>query len=425
MSDSFDVARARAILEKAVEMGMYEPGKIPEADASALVEAETVVAMCEQAEGIALEVGKDRVPLWPKVEAVLFVAKVVGGTEEAPPQTGPLDHAPSEQTPPDPATVTLPTAAVQPRVSLDTTVFVERGDPVQGEVWRDANQGEWEVLSYSGGQTIEVRSVATGESTIGPAGMLKARVREAPASEQAVAVEPTGAGPATVKEGAEDVPVPLDHDYPGMVEDHVPVVGVPDDDPAEQEMRAREDPINEPKPPAGSSSGSGATAKTVVPDDEGDEVYAGLLDDTERRYSPVGFPVPRELDRPPEGMPENLVDVDDLTARSLHSRYNSLAALARYRHDLEAARARACAVLRKLHLRSAMRAAREQLGRDATVTEVSQLAEDDDDVSLWTGRMTVHSEEADAYKTFLEMYGENVTVLSRDWTMRARQEAGS
>ena len=29
---------------------------------------------------------------------------------------------------------------------------------------------------------------------------------------------------------------------------------------------------------------------------------------------------------------------------------------------------------------------------------------------------------AEAYKTFLAFYGEDVTVLSRDWTMRDREE---
>lgn len=445
---TIDAERARAVLLKATEMKMREDLSVPESDAAAISEAENIIALCRQTEEVATAVGKERVPLWPNVEQVLMVAAgTLAATDPpapSPPSPKPVP-APSPVQPPPPVVaapahvsapapppsgVVLPRSVSVPHVPAQTPQslgdpYVEREDPKKGEVWRDAHGGEWEVLSYSGGQTIEVRSLATGEPALGPAGMLKARVRDVPA----------------IAEDAEDVPVPNDRDYPSVVEDQAPApeqaplspgesfaldIGLlPAPPPTIAPQTKAAEPTSDHVPAPEPAKALAEQPPAVVPDDEGDEVYASLLDSTERRYAPPGFPLPRELDEPPAGMPENLTDVDDLTARALHSQYNALAALAKYRHDLEAARARECSMLRKLYVKPAMRDARHQLGKDATVTEVSQLAEDDENVSLWAGRMSAHSEESEAYKTFFEVYSEHVTVLSRDWTMRARQESGS
>lgn len=137
------------------------------------------------------------------------------------------------------------------------------------------------------------------------------------------------------------------------------------------------------------------------------------------------MPVPMDLETPPAAMPDDLTGIPDVQARAFHAQFNALASRARYLQGLEAAKARACERILKQHMKLAMREARGELGKDASVTEVSQLAEDNEIVATWIRRRELHADRADAYKTFREMYTEDVTVLSRDWTMRDREEKGS
>ena len=162
-----------------------------------------------------------------------------------------------------------------------------------------------------------------------------------------------------------------------------------------------------------------------VPDDQGDKRYAALLDETEARYSPAGMTLPHELDAPPQIMPDDLTLVDGVEVRKLHSQFNALSALAKRRHDLEDSRARACDMIRKLHMKPAMREARQVLGSSASVTEVKELAEDDETVATWSSRKQDHADKASAYKTFFDIYMENVKVLSRDVSMREVQVRGA
>jgi hypothetical protein len=137
------------------------------------------------------------------------------------------------------------------------------------------------------------------------------------------------------------------------------------------------------------------------------------------------MPVPMDLERPPDGMPDDLTMIGDVDQRRLHSQFNALASRARYLRGLEDAKARACKRLRSSYMKAAMRQARTELGAAATVTEVTQLAEEDEVVKKWTDRMAVHADRAEAYKTFFDIYSEHVTVLSRDWTMRDAEMRGS
>lgn len=159
-------------------------------------------------------------------------------------------------------------------------------------------------------------------------------------------------------------------------------------------------------------------------DDEGDEAYQRILEDTEARYSPSGMPIPVDLVDPPSVNPENFDEVSDRDARALHSKYGALAARAKYLHDVEDARARGCNLLRKLYLRAAMRKARdEELGKSSTLTERQDWAEEnDEDLQKWTERAQKHADEASAWKTFFDIYSQHVVNLSRDWTMRDLQQ---
>jgi protein TonB len=204
----------------------------------------------------------------------------------------------------------------------------------------------------------------------------------------------------------------------------------PQPDP-EPEPEPRPEP--EPKPTAKPRARRKPKAKTVaepttgapVDEDEGDEEYASLLDAVDADYAVPGMPAPQDLENPPElGALEDPTE-DEAGNRVLHMQYNALFARARYLYGIENAKARNCGRVRKRYMKPAMRAARTELGKDATQTEVVSLAENDEAVAKWTQRQERHADRADAYKTFMEIYAENVKTLSRDLTWAGAEERGS
>ena len=162
-----------------------------------------------------------------------------------------------------------------------------------------------------------------------------------------------------------------------------------------------------------------------VPDDEGDEAYAKVLAKVEADFAPEHLPAPQDLENPPQlGSVEDPTQ-DEALNRVLHMQYNALFARARYLYGVEHAKARDCDRVAKRYLRAGMREARQQLGKDATVTEVREQAEESDLYATWAARRDRHADRADAYKTFAEIYAENVKTLSRDLTFAGAEERGS
>lgn len=157
---------------------------------------------------------------------------------------------------------------------------------------------------------------------------------------------------------------------------------------------------------------------------DGDAQYKDLLDEVQSRHSPAGMPIPRDLTVDLPIIPEDLTKVQDEEARAFYSLYNALAARARYLHDLEAGFARACGLLYEHHRRVAIKEARSELGKESTLEEVKINAELDETVTKWRERRDKHNAEAAAFKTFFDINSDNVKVLSRDWTMRDKEQQG-
>jgi hypothetical protein len=441
VSDTFDVNRATAIIEHAIAANMFET--MPQGDADKIVAAEQLVELARQVQtvkdGLAAQDGEEaaiaRIPHWPVAEKILLEAHVFVGSDRvalngtttqlpsAPPSSGeerepsePASSAPTPDVPPSqelPGTPSRsdgePSGQATPQESVPPSpVPSTSGDPVKGETWTDASGTEWLLLTDGGGQTVEVRKVATGEETVAPAGMLKRRVSPA--------VDPSSTAVAAQEDHEQDekqeaAPKP---DIATGESDHEPEVVITPD------PGKPDEPVKVPE----LTKAPTESAPTDVPehDDEGDDRYQTLLAETEADYTPAGMPIPHDLDDPPDIKPENFDEVPDRVARALYSKFNALAARAKFLHDVEDARARECKMVLQLFMRGARRLAREKLGSSATVTELEGWAEDNDEnVSTWKDRANRHAKKASAYGTFFDIYTQHVVVLSRDWSMRDKQ----
>lgn len=358
--------------------------------------------------------------------------------------------------------------------------------PQPGETWSSMGAGEWSVDKMLADGMLEVTSLATGETTVLPKGFLKDKIAGASVTQiQEPVIEPTPPAVEPVIERIELVVVPAENKmlftHPGCATWMVPLddvilpqlneredcagCGMPfpltkiDDGgyvPSHQEVQpsSPSPQQSQPEPPPAPASTSSSPPPSDIPassdssspeapssqppsepspsgstgapvdDDGGDPEYAKLLDAVDADFTPVHFPVPQDLENPPELMPEDLT-LSEIENRRLHSQYNALSARARYLWAIDHAKAKRCARVVKTHMKPAMRAARHELGKDATVAEVKLLAEENEAVTTWTGRQEFHSDRADAYSTFFEIYAENVKTLSRDLTYAGTEQEGS
>lgn len=475
---SHEVTRAIGILNAAVRAGQLLPAAIPEDDAMKIMQAEHIVVLARQAKAVADEIGPSAIPNYPGIMEVIEEAEVFVGVgsqpgpasptpvasmtpvpapspaqaptatmngqehpqgSDVPPEDTGLPTPPPTQSPP-PAPTPAPTP--EPDPVPPPALQQEPGEPVPGELWRDANGGIWLIETSRGGPQLEAR-FDNGDGTLGPPtilprGFIKDRVADAPVAAQ----------PAPLPVVPEPVVVPQQEVPPSAPSPSLPS---PPQPPTTPSTPAPPSPPSSPQPSPVSPSPSTSptesqpeaqaavrprwkdgkfdgftTEAAPVDDSEGDDEYAKLLDHTTALYTPYAMPTPKDLEDPPgPGAPEDLTAVLDPEAQKLHSQYNALAARARYLRGLEAAKARDCGRVRDKYLKPARRKAREVLGKDVTLTEVTDLAEDDVDVAKWIERVQHHQDRADAFQTFFHFYTENVAVLSRDWTMRAKEESGS
>lgn len=553
MATPDEVARAIAIINIAIRAKMFTPMTMPESDDEKVVEANKLVLMGQQVKSIVDQVGETKVPKWPDIKELLLAAQGIAivtqaaaGTEQPPsPQPSPSPSlppsvpspAPSVQAPATsaPSMVVPSTTAPSPPASPSSPPSAPQAPPEEpgawlhgpqiGERWDSGNAGHWDITRLHEAGQIEARSVATGESTMLPAGFLKTKIGvvgglATPPAGVTITERPDGAAEFRVPvEAAAPAPVvpPQPPSFPTVIP--VPVVEhielkvepaenkmlfthpgcarwmVPLDDVILPAFNTREEcancgmpfpltviddggyvppvyappkeeqPSSVPQPPpvssAPSTSSAPATPTVVaavtpstpastsqweppsvppsaesqspssvastgapVDDDEGDARYAKLLDGVDADFTPSHFPVPQDLENPPELMPDDLT-LGDVENRRLHSQYNALSARARYLWSIQHAKSKRCDRVVKMHMRSAMKQARGELGKDATVAEVRMLAEEQQDVAVWIDRRDRHSDLADAYKEFFEIYAENVKTLSRDLTYAGTEQEGS
>lgn len=395
MTTTYDAKRARDILEKAQEVGMY-PDPLPDDDGKLIAEAERAVLLAQQAHHVAEEAGKDKVPAYDKIMEVLFIAEVVGGTSSA----DTLPEATEE------ASVSEDLPAIEPEPKADPVPDVS-GGPVKGERWCDEDGLVWVVEGHLDGGDLEARMDGDKEMTSVPRDFLKKKV-DGPAAPQEIKAKKEessiasqhleGSSSSSSSSQQESTPAPSDSDG-GSVGSSKESSGGP--------------------PSSGSSHSSQQSASSRASDDL---AYKDLLLRVQADYEREGLPLPADVPSPPQ-MPRDIT-VNESENRRLHSEFNACAARARYLLGLERQIKIGCQRLQKEHLKGPMRRARADLGAKATATEVTMTAEEDELVTAWRRRAEQHSDLEAAYKDLFEIYTQNVAVLSRDHTMSGKEVTG-
>lgn len=311
----------------------------------------------------------------------------------------------------------LPPAPVEQQVGPPVEV-----QPVKDETWLDANNNPWTIdANYGGGPQVQVRS-STGEVTVVPRGFLKGRAEgTVPPSQPQTPSESPSPQPSSPDPSASVTSSP-EPTTASVLPDAIPMT-----EPSGGESAPLSSPNSPSASPEASSSSDVPEAPATVPvdDDGGDVMYRELLDNVDMLYQPPSMPTPMDLETPPASMPEDLTTVPIETNRQLHSQFNALASRCRYLHSVESAKERDCNTIRRKYLKVAKRAARQQLPASATETAITELAEEDADVQTWFERSETHHKRAVAWKTFFDIYTENVSVLSRDYTMREAEQQGA
>lgn len=522
MSDrkyNFDMTRATAIINVAMENAMFPLGVMPESETDRIIEAEKLVALATQANEVANVIGRQNVAKIEAVEALLFEAQVLvgangNGTE---PSSTPVSSSPSPAQPgsvpssPEPApptTTDVPSSSTPPSASPESQHSPTSppegvlAEPQKDEDWEDAGGGRWHV-NLNRGPQLEVSSLVTGETTVVPTGFLKKRLSQAiepfidveakPMTNELIYThsgctrymvplddcqlpavgsleecancatqlpirnvvangyvapvyqqEQQSSPPSSPESSSPSSPEPASSSPAPSPEATAPTDSSPSSPPAQESSSESSAPSSseggtitvegpggsETLPydaPVGDVVAAGERVTGATPEareDDDDPEYAKVIGRVEANFTPDYMPAPQDMEREPLHMPDDVTQ-DDVLNRGLHMQFNALAARARYLFGIENAIARDCGRMRKRYMKGAMRQARATLGRDVTVTEVTSLAEENEEVAKWAGRQDSHADRADAYKTLFEIYAENVKTLSRDLTFAGAEERGS
>lgn len=469
-----EVTRAVGILNAAMQHNMFPQGGIPESDSDKLVEAEKMVALARQAQEVVEAVGAANVPNYQAIKDILLEAEVFVGVNEQPVVT--------EQPQPMAQQPTSDRLPAQYDVWDDANGgrwLVLRDLGTQLEV-QSTTSGEKTLVPGGFLRTYVSTYVTPVDMTEDPhvgedQSVVAVQPEPVEAEDQTpwinLVVKPEENGMYYTHPGCGSWMVPLDdvilpevgderecdscclqlpirsveangyvsphHDHEHLVAGGKPSISHSSSSPTggqpsssfEQPLASATSQIETGLVSASSTSSSSSSyspsseASLILDDNEDDPVYADLLERVEGDWTPFSMPAPHDLEDPPT-MPDDLTE-NDGENRRLHSQFNALASRARYLGGIERAKARDCGRVRKQHMKRAMKDARGQLGKDATVTEVTQLAEADDQVSVWDARIARHGDRAEAYKEFFEIYAQNVAVLSRDLTWAQVEESGS
>jgi hypothetical protein len=318
-------------------------------------------------------------------------------------------------------------ATYKTRAQVDLMTALEKSlAPVQPQPSLEASSSSASPSSAPASASPAEPSTATSPSKEASTTPIPSRVPSSTASSTAPAQPPSPWSSTASSAGGEQSGAPL-QPQPASSPASSPSPPSPSSDPAPTSAVSATG--SSPSASQGSSSTGSAddtTGAGLVDHDEGDPVYAKILDVAWADFEPLGMPAPQELVSDPPAMPEDLTQNPEHN-RVLHSQFNALGARARYLAKIEERISRDCRRAARLRLRPYLSKAKKELGASSTLTERREYAEGlaGDDVQTWLERMQRHADRAEAYGELFHIYKENVAVLSRDLTWAQDEERGS
>jgi hypothetical protein len=442
-----EVRKAEDILNKCIELGLLgKEWQMPDSAEDKVMEGVKMVQLAQQAQVAYKAAGNHDHPNMKNVTEILFLADVDGGTPSARPEIASEPEQPAEppsdkvpivvegvgaewtwaeifihvidngntnlafQNPDDKGVLDAERARRQtptPGVGTTGSSFIDKPgdhDPQLHETWIDENAQAWVISDVIGNQGYEVHPPGKeDQKTTVPLGYLKTKV----------ALESSPSPPEQSPPSSPSTPASTPSSDSGP--EPSTTTAPPSPPPASPQP---------PPSPSGSSPTSPSQASDVpIDDDGGDPEYAAVIAKAMEDYERAKLPLPSDVEHIPE-MPEDITQQNDLQARSLYSRFNACSARARFLWGLERHKRAGCEQKVKQYMRPATADARKEMGPKATLDEVKKVAAEDENVVKWQERADMHKGREIAYKDLLDIYAENVSVLSRDWTMRSNEERG-
>jgi hypothetical protein len=152
------------------------------------------------------------------------------------------------------------------------------------------------------------------------------------------------------------------------------------------------------------------------------DVSPGGTKPVQKEYE--GLPLPQPNPETTLDMPIDLTEVGDKAVRRLYSAFTSYYNRARWKLAVAQSNLSNATHLRDSEYRKAYKKYSTELvknGERATKDLVDNFARDDGYYKEWEEKVVKHEQEVIHWRALYEIYGKNVEVLSRDWTMRTEQ----
>jgi hypothetical protein len=150
----------------------------------------------------------------------------------------------------------------------------------------------------------------------------------------------------------------------------------------------------------------------------------GLSESDEREWDSFlereKLPIPGAIEGDADPMPRDLSETSDKDIRRLSGEYNAFLGRATYLLSFESA-----SLIQAEHLLNAAKSvaikALPASDKKRTLKEIDSLILDVPDVKEWTEKVMEHEKKVAVLKGLKEIYSGNVSVLSREWTMRQNE----
>jgi hypothetical protein len=141
-----------------------------------------------------------------------------------------------------------------------------------------------------------------------------------------------------------------------------------------------------------------------------------------------GLPVPEETYKEPTWLPEDFTELGDKDVRKAHAIYNAYHSRAKWVYSLEVNRLSDATALRDSVYRDNYERINEELENEGSKTTKDILdtkAKGEENYKDADAQVRRHQREVTQLKALMEIYGDTVDRLSREWTMRTDENKRS